>query len=181
LPSIMKQVAKWAVLLEWVFVAAPLAEAQCSNLVCSVTVSLQSDASGRALGGSGTAMASMAFTTVQAYGGTVPTGVTKSLGTTNFTVGSPFDIKIGCTSLATLLPCTLLTSANYTLTAQLQSSDSTNTWKIGSSTLSSTSPLTLTTTGTYSAVVAYNLSIIIPFTESAGTISNTINFVIIAN
>jgi hypothetical protein len=83
--------------------------------------------------------------------------------------------------LLTLLPCTLLTSSNYTLTAQLQSTDNINTWKIGSSTLTSASPLTLTGTGTYNAVTAYTLSLMIPFSESAGTISNTVNFVIIAN
>jgi len=160
---------------------APAARAQCLPAVCALAVTIQSDASGIALGGSGSSAATMAFGTMQAYGGTVPTGVTRTVGATNWTISTPFDIKVSCTNLLNLLPCTLIISPTYTLTAQLQSADGTNTWKIGSSTLSSATPLTLATAGTYGNVVPYTFALTIPFTEAAGTISNTINFVAVSN
>jgi hypothetical protein len=168
-----------ATLAGLIFIATPRASAQCIPTICSLTIDLQSDAAGIALGGSGTATTTMAFGSMQAFGGTVPTGVTKSVGTSSWTVTTPFDVKVTCFNL--LIPCTLLVSPGYTLTAQLQSSDTVNTWKIGSSTLSSTSATTLTTSGTYSAVTSYTFGLTIPFTEVAGIISNTVNIVAIAN
>ncbi len=178
----MKQIAKWAVMVFFSFgLAAPLAVGQCLPVVCSLTFTLQSDPSGLTLGGSGTAAATMAFGSMQAFGGTVPTGVTKSVSTSSWTVSTPFDVKVTCTNLLTLLPCTIIVSPSYILLAQLQSADAINTWKIGSSTLSSSTPTTLTSTGVFSSVVAYTFGLTIPFTEATGTISNTVNFVAIAN
>src|SRR5580693_7197330 len=52
-----------------------------------LTLTFNTDPSGIALGGSGTSAATMSFGSVQAYGGTVPGGVTKSVnGTTNWTL-----------------------------------------------------------------------------------------------
>jgi hypothetical protein len=179
--SILKHLATWAVLLGWIVPFARPAGAQCLLSLCGLTIVLQSDASGVMLGGSGTNATSLSFTTMQAYGGSVPTGVTKTVGSTNWTVATPFDVKVTCQNLLTFLACTLGLSSSYTLTAQLQSSDVINTWRIGGSTLSSGSPLTVTSSGTYAAATAYTLSLIIPFSESAGTISNTVNFMATAN
>ena len=113
-----------------------------------------------------------AFGTMSAYGGSVPGGVTRTVnGTTNWKISTPFDVVIQVANQ---------TSSNYTLTAQLQSSDSTNTWQIGTTTVTSASAATLTSTGSYGNT-AYTFNLTIPFTESAGTISNTINFVATAN
>ena len=164
-----------------IFLAVPRSYAQCIPLVCALSISLRSDASGIALGGSGGNAASMSFGTMRAFGGAAPTGVTKTVGATSWTVSTPFDVNVTCSNLLTLLPCTLLLTPTYVLTAQLQSADTTNTWKIAGSTLSSSSALTLTSNGTYGATVAYNFALIIPFSEAAGTISNTVNFVAISN
>src|SRR5579871_4700291 len=173
----MLKIIQWLSMGILVVLAAPQAKAQCLPAVCGITIALQSDASGLALGGSGTAAATMSFGTMQAFGGGVPSGVTKSLTSTTWTISTPFDVKVTCTNLLTLLPCTLLVTPTFTLTAQLQSSDSTNTWKISGSTLSSASATTLTSSGTYAATTAYTFGLTIPFTETAGIISNTINFV----
>jgi hypothetical protein len=72
------------------------------------------------------------------------------------------------------------TSSNYTLTAQLNTADAVNTWKIGATTVTSASAASLTATGAYGTSV-YTLNLTIPFSEAAGAISNTINFVATAN
>jgi hypothetical protein len=180
--SIGKHRVTWLILAGWIFLTwESAAQGQCLPTLCGLTMVLQSDASGVTLGGSGTSAATMSLGTMQAYGGTVPTGVTRTVGTGNWTVATPFDVKVTCTNLLTFLACALTLTPNYTLTAQLQSADSINTWRIGSTTLSSASPATLTSTGTYAAATAYTFSLIIPFSESAGMISNTVNLVATAN
>jgi hypothetical protein len=161
--------------------AAPRASSQCLPILCALTLTLQSDASGLTLGGSGTNSTTMSFGSMRAFGGTVPSGVTKTVGTTTWMISTPFDVKVTCSNLLTLLPCTLLLSPTYSLTAQLQSADATNTWKIGGSTLSSSSASTLTNNGTYGAVTAYTFALTIPFSEASGAISNHINFLSVAN
>ena len=102
----------------------------------------------------------------------MPTGVTRVVnGTTNWTVSTPFDVVVQVANQ---------TSSNYTFTAQLASSDATNTWKIGTTTVTSASAATLTSTGAYGTTV-YTFGLTIPFSAAASTISNTINFVATAN
>jgi len=142
------------------------------TVASSVSFVLQTDASGLTLTNSGTSAVTAAFGTMSAYGGTVPTGVTRTVNApTNWKISTPFDAVIQLANQ---------TSSNYTLTAQLQSSDSTNTWQIGSTTITSASASTLTSTGSY-GTTAFTFSLTIPFTEAAGAISNTINFVATAN
>ena len=142
------------------------------TVASSVEFLLQTDGSGLSLTNSGTSSVTAAFGTMSAYGGTVPSGVTRTVnGTTNWKISTPFDVVIQVANQ---------TSSNYTLTAQLQSSDSTNTWQIGDTTVTSASAATLTSTGTYGNT-AFTFNLTIPFTESAGAISNTINFVATAN
>lgn len=143
-----------------------------ATLVSSMSITFSTDASGITLSGSGTSSATIAFGSVQAFGGSVPTGVTRTTnGTTDWKLSTPFDVTVVVGNL---------TSSNYTLTAQLASSDSTNTWQLGSTTVTSASAATLTSTGTY-GTTAYTLNLTIPMTETAGSISNTINFVATAN
>jgi hypothetical protein len=142
------------------------------TVASSLSFVIQTDASGLTLTNSGTSAVTAAFGTMSAYGGTVPTGVTRTVnGTTNWKVSTPFDVVIQIANQ---------TSSNYTLTAQLSTSDSTNTWQIGSTTIVSTSAATLTSTGSYGTTV-FTFALTIPFTESAGAISNTINFLATAN
>ena len=90
---------------------------------------------------------------------------------TDWTLSTPFDVDVEIANV---------TSSNYTLTAQLQSADATNTWKLGATTITNASAATLTSTGSY-GVIAYTFSLTIPFSEAAGAISNTLNFVATSN
>lgn len=181
----MLRIAKWVMLASLALVFAPRASSQCLPLVCSISMQFASDPSGISLGGSGTNSASMAFGAVQAYGGSVPPGVTKTTGATTWTLSTPFDVKVFCLN-AGLLPCTLLMTPTYTLTAQLQTNDLTNTWKLNGTQIISTGATTLTSNGAYCTSLscsgtAYTFALSIPYTETAGPISNTINFVAISN
>jgi hypothetical protein len=130
-----------------------------------------SDGAGITLGSSGTSAATIGFGSVQAYGGSVPSGVTKTVnGTSNWSLSTPVDVVVQVANQ---------TSSNYTLTAALQTSDSTNTWQLGATSLSTTAA-TLTSTGAYGST-AYTYKLTIPFSEAAGAISNTINFTATAN
>jgi hypothetical protein len=149
-----------------------------ATMAVSVTVSssvsfvLQTDASGLALTNSGASAVTAPFGTMSAYGGSVPVGVTRTVNApTDWKISTPFDVVVQVANQS---------SSNFTLTAQLQSSDSTNTWQITSTTVTSASAATLTSTGAYGTTV-FTLHLTIPFSESAGTISNTINFVATAN
>jgi hypothetical protein len=143
-----------------------------ATVVGSLSMTFSTDASGITLGGSGTSAATIAFGNIQAFGGSVPTGVTRTVnGGTDWTVSTPFDVSVLLANIA---------SANYTLTAQLQNSDTTNTWQLDSTTITSASAATLTSTGAYGSTV-YTLHLTVPFSEGAGAISNTINFIATAN
>jgi hypothetical protein len=143
-----------------------------ATVVGSMSITFSSDASGITLGGSGTSAVTIAFGSVQAYGGSVPMGVTKTVNApTNWSLSTPFDVTVEVANL---------TSSNYTLSAQLQTSDATNTWKLGTTTITSASAATLTSTGAY-GLTTYTLNLTIPFSEAAGSISNTLNFVATAN
>jgi hypothetical protein len=66
-----------------------------ATVASSVSLTFVSDPAGITLGGTGTSAATIAFGTVQAYGGTVPANVTKTVnGTTNWTLSTPFDVVV---------------------------------------------------------------------------------------
>lgn len=140
----------------------------------SLTLTFSSDPSGIALGGSGTSAATITFGNVQAFGGAVPSGVTKAInGTTNWTLSTPIDVlvsKTGCGNCA-----------SYTMTAQLQASDPTNTWTFGSVMVTSASPATVTAAGAFGSSTPYTFSLTIPFSEAAGAVSNTLDIIVTAN
>jgi len=62
----------------------------------------------------------------------------------------------------------------------LQAADIQNTWKFNSVVLSTTAA-TITTTGVYTSTTSYGLSLTVPFSASAGGISNAINLTAVAN
>jgi hypothetical protein len=138
----------------------------------SVSLTFVTDPNGIALGGAGTSAATVAFGSVQAYGGVVPTNVTKTVnGTTNWKLSTPFDVVVQVANQG---------SATYTLTAQLNTADAVNTWQIGATTITSASAASLTALGAY-GTTQYTLNLTVPFSEAAGAISNTLNFVATAN
>ena len=137
----------------------------------SVSLTFVTDGAGITMGNSGTSATTVAFGSVQAYGGSVPGGVTKTInGSTDWSLSTPIDVVVQVANQ---------TSSNYTLAAGLQSADSTNTWQLGATALTTT-PATLTSTGAYGST-AYTFKLTIPFTAAAGAISNTINFTATAN
>ncbi len=141
-----------------------------ATTVGSVNLTFVTDAAGITLGGSGTSAASIAFGSVQAKGGTVPTGVTKTLnGATSWTLSTPFDVVVTLSNSA---------STAYTLNVSLNTADAINTWALNATVLTAT-PAALTATGTFGST-PYTLNLTIPNSATAGAISNTINFTVIA-
>jgi hypothetical protein len=142
-----------------------------ATTVSSVSLTFVSDGAGIVLGGTGTSAATVAFGSVQAYGGAVPGGVTKTVNAPlNWSLSTPIDVVVELANQS---------SANYTLTAALQTADATNSWFLGATGLT-TSAATLTSTGAYGST-AYTFKLTIPFSATPGAISNTINFTATAN
>jgi hypothetical protein len=151
---------------------------RCASAQTQLTLVMQvdTDPSGIVLSGSGTSTASLNFGTVRAFGGTVPSGVTESLGVNSWTLNTMIDVEVSKGSLDVLDAL----STSYTLTAQLRTADTVNTWKWNSLTLSTTAG-TITATGVYSSTPRYTFNLTVPFSESAGTIANTIEMTATAN
>jgi hypothetical protein len=145
----------------------------------SISLTFASDASGLALtSGSLTNTATMALGHIAAYGYTPPTGVTQTVNgsspstATNFSVSTPFDVLVMEANTI---------SSSYTLTAALNSADSTNTWKVDGTAVTSGTPISITSSATYDTAASHTLLITVPFTNTTGSISNAINFVATAN
>jgi hypothetical protein len=145
----------------------------------TVTGSLQlvfnNDAAGVTLtSGAGTSTAQLDFGSVSAFGTLSSPKITRSVnGTTSFTVSTPVDVQVTKSNSS---------SANYTLTAQLGSADTTNTWAVGGNTVTNSAATTITATGAYGSNTAEAIAITVPFTTASGaSISNTIGFTATAN
>jgi hypothetical protein len=156
----------------WLVLVALLLSSVRSSAQLTISLTFVSDPGGIALSGSGTSAASASFGTVQAFGGAVSSGVTKSVGANSWTLSTPIDITVQKGVLDLLSP-------SYTLTAKLQTSDLTNTWKLNAVTLSTTAA-TITGAGAYGTTVN-SFSLTVPFSAVAGAINNTINFTVTAN
>ncbi len=139
-----------------------------ANVAGSINLTFVTDASGLPVTGTGTSTASLAFGTVSMYGGSVPTNVTKvDNGTTSFSLSTPFDVRVDLANSA---------STAYTLNVSLMTADATNAWMIGATDISSGGPFALTAAGVYGTAVPYTLKLTVPATETAGTITNTLDF-----
>ena len=139
----------------------------------TISLVFNSDGSGVNLGGAGTANATLAFGTVQAFGGTLTTGVTRSNTATSFTVSSPVDIFVDKSNV---------NSANYKLTAQLNTADAINSWSVAGIPVTNASAAVITSTGTYTNNVPTVVALTIPYSNSTSlNISNSIAFVATAN
>jgi len=139
----------------------------------TLTITFSTATGGITLSGSGTSSATIGFGNIQAFGGSVPSGVTKSVnGSSDWSLTTPVDVLVTESGVV---------SASYALTAQLQSADSINTWQIGSATVTSSSAATITVAGSYGTAMPYTLTLIIPFSAAPGAINNTLDFVATAN
>ena len=143
-----------------------------ATTVATVSIAFSSDTSGIALTGSGTSAATIAFGNVQDYGGSVPTHVTKTSGVSSWTLATPFDVMVHVANQ---------TSTDYTLSAQLLSSEGTYTWDVGGNTIINASSTQITALGAYDTAVPYTFTLTIPASTAAGSISNTISFLATAN
>ena len=173
----------FAVLLTALFVmpSLALAQGQTSSGTLTVTATVQSsisltfitDTNGVALTGSGTNAATLAFGNVSQFS-SPPPKITETIGATSFTVSTPFDVAVAKSNV---------TSANYALTAEVQTADSVNTWMIDTFplTIVPAAATSLTVTGVYDTSVMHTLYLTIPFSAGATVISNSINFVATAN
>jgi hypothetical protein len=146
-----------------------------ANVVGSINLTFVTDASGLAVTGTGTSVASLPFGTVSMYSGSVPANVTKTVnGLLSFSLATPFDVRVDKANTA---------SATYILTAVLATPDATNVWLIGPTDISAggiNAPLTAT--GAYATAVPYTLHLTVPATEVAGlSISNSIGFTAVGN
>jgi hypothetical protein len=139
----------------------------------SLTLTFSTASGGITLGGSGSATATITFGAVQAFGGSVPTGVTKAVtGATSWSLSTPINVEVVKHNS---------TSASYTMTAQLKTADTKHTWNFGTATVTSTAPATVTTTGVYSSTTPYTVKLTTPFTTAAGAVNNTIDIVVTSN
>jgi hypothetical protein len=131
------------------------------------------------LGNSGTSSASANFGIISAFG-TLSAGVTRpSVGPTTFTVQTSFNVDVIEGGL---------TSANYTLTANLAAAAPTGiSYKVDAVSLTTTAQ-TIQTNGTYNSNVPHNLGLVVSMSApGAGgpavgfPITATINFTATAN
>jgi|HubBroStandDraft_6_1064221.scaffolds.fasta_scaffold1096006_1 hypothetical protein len=145
-----------------------------AELSGSIDMTFVSDAAGVTLTGTGTNAATADFGAVSRFG-TPPTHVTQTVqGTTSITVSTPFDVLVNKSNE---------TSANYTLSAVLETTDAVNVWTIDTVTVPTlpSTPLAVTITGAYASDASHTLGLVIPDSETPATISNTIDFLATAN
>jgi hypothetical protein len=109
--------------------------------------------------------------TISAYETISTVGVTRTIGASDFTVSSPFGVKVVKANSS---------SSNYTLTAALGAADATNTWMINAVTLTNSSQA-LGSAYDYGSAVTHTVYLTVPFSASAGAISKVLNFTATAN
>ena len=132
----------------------------------SIALTFENASGGVTLSGATTDTATMAFGNVSAYGTITTAGVTRTAGATNFTVSSPFAVKVVLANGS---------SADYTLQAALTSADTTNTWEVNSTTLTTTDQ-TLGSSYAYGSALPHTLSLTVPFSATASSVSNVVTF-----
>jgi hypothetical protein len=137
----------------------------------SIGLTFENDAAGVALAGAGTNAATMALGAISAYNTVATPGVTRTVSSSDFTVSSPFAVKVVKANTA---------SASYTLAAALGSADSTNAWRINAVSLT-TANQNLGSSYAYGSSVAHTMYLTVPFSASTGAISKVVNFTATAN
>jgi hypothetical protein len=137
----------------------------------SIGLTFENDAAGVSMAGAGTNAATMALGSISAYDALSTPGVTRTVSATDFTVSSPFGVKVVKANTS---------SGTYTLEAALASADATNTWKINATALTTTNQ-SLGSTYTYGFAVAHTVYLTVPFSASTGAINKVVNFTATAN
>jgi hypothetical protein len=142
----------------------------------SLTLVFNSDPAGVALSGAASSSAALNFGTISMYGAHPAAGVTLTRPTgansTYFTVSSPFDLEVnqgGCGS------------STFNLSAYLSSPPGVFGYQVSGKTLSTNAVPLSQNDSRYAQNVQYSLSIQIPASAAAQTISNTIDFTATVN
>jgi len=137
------------------------------------SINLTIESAGGTTSGAGTAATSSALGSFSKWGGSAPTGFTRTRGASDWTLSSTVGVKVVKANLS---------STNYTLTAQLGSAPATGiVWKLNSSTLSNSSPATLTSTGAYGSTESFTWDIVIADSATAAALDNSIAFTATSN
>jgi hypothetical protein len=139
----------------------------------SINLIFSTATGGFAVTGTGTATASLPFGSVQMYGGTVPTNVTRTLtGITSFTLSTPINVEVDLANQ---------TSANYKLLATLNAADTVNTWTFNTVAVTAAGIVPQITAGSYGSAAPFVFAVTIPASNTSGSLSNSLNFTATAN
>ena len=144
-----------------------------ATVVGTINLTVITDAAGLPVTGTGTAAGTLAFGNVQMFGSTPPAGMTQVVnGIASFTISSPVDIRADLSNSA---------SPNFTLAATLTTPDAVNAWTVGAVDISTGALTTIAAAAAYATNTPYVFALTIPASETAGLITNTINFTATAN
>lgn len=137
-----------------------------------IVLVFNTDASGVTLSNAGTASATLAFGNVSEYG-TLNSNITRTVGTSTFTVSTPFDVNVVESGTS---------SVSYNLSASLNAAPPTGiTLQIDTVTLSTSSQV-ISTSNSYGSNISHKLSAVISTSAASATqVSSIINFTATAN
>jgi hypothetical protein len=143
-----------------------------ADISSSILITFTSAPGGLAVTGTGSSAGALPIGSVQMYGGTTATGVTKALQTNvSYTLTTPVNVQVDVANV---------TSSTYTLAAWEVSNDSHHTWSFNGVTLTGTTG-PVDTAGGYGTPNPYNFVLLVPATSTANTVSGTVNFTATAN
>jgi hypothetical protein len=145
-----------------------------ATLTGSINLILSTATGGMTVTGTGTSTASLPFGTVQMFGGTVPTGVTKTIngGNVSFTLSTPFNVEADLANT---------TSDSFSLSVTLSAQDAVNAWTLGGVDISSGTLTLVSATNAYGTGDPFTFTLTIPAGEAPNTITNTINLTATSN
>jgi hypothetical protein len=143
------------------------------TVASSISLTVETGTVGPVLTGTTTNAASTNLgTTFAKYGGTTPTGWTRTLQATTWTLASDFKVKVVQANSA---------SANYTLVTNLDEDPGTVTWTSGILPYVAIAAHNLTSTGAYGTAANYAWTIVIPDALVTPNLANTMHFDATAN
>jgi hypothetical protein len=144
-----------------------------ATIVGSINLSFTTASGGFPVTGTGTATASLALGSMQMYGGTVPSTVSRVLtGITAFTLSTPVNVEVDLANQS---------SPNYSLLANLSSADTVNTWTFAGNAVTALGLTPQVSSGTYGSASPYTFAVTVPAGNNTGSLSNTLSFTATAN
>ncbi len=136
-----------------------------------IALIFNTNASGVALGGSGTAAATLGFGGISRFG-PLDAGVTRTATALDFTVSTPFDVFVELGGG---------TSASYNLTASLSTVPGVFGFRFDAVPLSTTPVTVVANDPNYNANRTHTLYLTVPISAAPGGVSNTVNVTATAN